>query len=196
MIQLYRRDPDSDPHPGILWRILHRLRGGFAERWRRSALLWACFSLILQLWLEFIHSFFFSWDGYLANAQCSLLYLRCGIRKGSSGRYDWVRCFIASAFHRARRHTPHLTRCRQQESLAACRPWLMWRLSKNRGNTSEKLSRERLPKNTIVSWMRTLRFPPHLSSNHPRCFVSQELWDLSLVRKLLLQQPHPALQAP
>ncbi len=39
-------------------------------------------------------------------------------------------CIIASTIHYACRHTPHLKHCRQQESLAACQPWLMWSPSK------------------------------------------------------------------
>lgn len=73
---------------------------------------------------------------------------------------------------------------------------------KNRGNASEKLPARKVTekkKHDCSGWGRCWIpysfFPPHLSPDHPRCFVSQELWDLSLMRKLLLQQPHPALQA-
>lgn len=42
-------------------------------------------------------------------------------------------------------------------------------------------------------WLHFVHFSYHLSPDIPRCFVAQELWSVSLMRKLILQQPHPAL---
>lgn len=113
--------------------------------------------------------------------------------KYNDGRLDT--CIIARAIRYACRHTPHLKHCRQQESFAACQPWLMWSISKPGEMHQGKLLRERLAKTLLPRtrmWLIFMHFFPHLSPDPPRCFVSQELWAISLMRKLILQQPHPA----
>lgn len=128
-----------------------------------------------------------SWDGYRVNTT----------DKYNNGRLDT--CIIARAIRYACRHTPHLKHCRQQESLVACHPWLMWGLSKTGEIHQGKLLRERLAKTLLWRtrmWLIFMHFSPHLSPDPPRCFVSQELWAVSLTRKLILQQPRPALRAP
>lgn len=128
-----------------------------------------------------------SWDGYRVNTT----------DKYNNGRLDT--CIIARAIRYACRHTPHLKHCRQQESLAACQPWLMWSLSKTGEIHQGKLLRERLAKTLLLRtrmWLIFMHFSPHLSPDPPRCFVSQELWAVTLMRKLILQQPRPALWAP
>lgn len=121
-----------------------------------------------------------SWDGYRVNTT----------DKYNNGRLDTH--IIARAIHYACRHTPHLKHCLQQESIAACQPRLMRSLSK----TGKTFERERLAKKTLLQrtrmWLNFIHFPPHLSPDLPRCFVSQELWSVFLMRKLILQQPHPA----
>lgn len=78
---------------------------------------------------------FFASDGYLTNTTEKYVHLNmCSSVISDQESLPWTRwldtCIIASAIHYACRHIPHLKHCRQQESLAACQPWLMWSPSK------------------------------------------------------------------
>ncbi len=96
-------------------------------------------SLFFRLWKYVVvrrcrHStkcFFFSpSDGYLAENVVHLNICSSVISDQESSVYEMTMCIIASAIHYACRHTPRLKQCLQQESLAACQPWLMWSPSK------------------------------------------------------------------
>lgn len=132
------------------------------------------------------------------NTECRFSQSRDGYWVNTTDKYNNGRldtCIIARAIRYACRHTPHLKHCRQQESFAACQPWLMWSISKPGEIHQGKLLRERLAKTLLPRtrmWLIFMHFFPHLSPDPPRCFVSQELWAISLMRKLILQQPHPA----
>lgn len=93
--------------------------------------------------------------------------------------------------------TLHIWKCRQQDSLAACQPWLMWSLSKageiHQRNFWEKAWQK--PPQLLWTRMWLIQCFPSVPS-HLRGFVSQELWDLSLLRKLILQQTQPVLHTP
>lgn len=124
--------------------------------WRRA--------LSVERWLQEEECRFSpSRDGYWVNTT----------DKYNNGRLDT--CIIARAIRYACRHTPHLKHCRQQESFAACQPWLMWSISKKGEIHQGKLLRERLAK-TLLPRTRMLlifmHFFPHLSPDPPRCFVS------------------------
>lgn len=87
---------------------------------------------------------------------------------------QWTRwldtCIIAAAIYYACRHTPHLKHCRQQESLCCLSTVINVKSLKNSGNTSEKLSREKVTENTIAVNEDIAEFHKifsHLSPNIP-----------------------------
>lgn len=84
--------------------------------------------------------FSFTSNGYLAN---------------TTDKYHYRRrdtCIIGSTIHYACRHTPHLKPCCQQESLAACQPWLMWSPSKTGEKHQRNFQEKGYQKHNCSEW--------------------------------------------
>lgn len=115
----------------------------------------------------------------------------------SARRTRWLDTFvIASATHYACWHTPHLKQLLSTGQPCCLSAVINGKSLKNGKYIRETFEKKGYWKHSCSEWGHCWISCSFFTSvsNHPRCFVSQESWDLSLKRKLLLQQPHPTLQ--